>query len=91
MHVDVVAMCRSWHLSSLPSCGQPFSDAIPIVFEETSYSVGEAAGGLEICAVAPASLDVAVAVTVQATAGGTAQGILYLSQQLIEHQTSLTI
>lgn len=61
------------------------------MFEETSYSVGEAAGGLEICAVAPASLDVAVAVTVQATAGGTARGILYLSQQLIEHQTSLTI
>ena len=59
------------------------------MFEETSYNVGEAAGGLEICAVAPASLDVAVAVTVQAT-GGTAQGI-YLSQQSIEHQTALTI
>ena len=57
-----------------------WSDAIPIVFEESTYSVEEQAGTLEICAVAPASLDVSVAVTVQAT-GGTAIG-----NSTVEHQ-----
>ena len=59
------------------------SDAIPIVFEESTYSVGEQDGALEICAVAPASLDVSVAVTIQAT-GGTAQG----NFTIIKHQTT---
>ena len=59
------------------------SDAIPIVFEESTYSVGEQDGTLEICAVAPVSLDVSVAVTIQAT-GGTAQG----NFTIIKHQTT---
>ena len=50
-----------------------FSDGIPIVFEESTYSVGEGAGSLEICAVAPDALLVPIDVTVQAE-GGTAQG-----------------
>ena len=43
------------------------------MFEESTYSVGEEAGSLEICAVAPDALLVPIDVTVQAE-GGTAQG-----------------
>ena len=50
-----------------------FPDAIPIVFEEATYSVGEQEGSLEICAVAPASLAESVSVTIEAIVG-TAQG-----------------
>lgn len=60
-----------------------FSDAIPIAFEESTYSVGEQDGSLEICAVAPATLEVSVAVTVQAT-GGTAQG-----ESAMEHRNHM--
>ena len=68
------------------TCGPiDVSDGIPIVFEESTYSVGEQAGSLEICAVAPASLADSVAVTVQAI-GGTAQG-----SSAMEHQNAVNL
>lgn len=48
-------------------------DGLPIVFEEDTYSVGEQEGSIQVCAVAPASLAVSVAVNVEVI-GGTAQG-----------------